>query len=427
MIFIRMCVALSILVVPACAEDKSDTGDVFSGMNLVAYDPDKLTILVEDSGFDLEAPGLKESVVAAYTLECDSTVPWEYLPSGGFLTGSLSKMPGCRYVPGIENPPDTGLDKFLPYREKWNRGILNKNLNEELSDIPGNEDGSLIYRIGVSLYFQGPDSYHGGAVAGIISRNNPEVQLVLISRALENRFDGNEHLLCDTLEKSVSFFERMKDPVKARRWIEEPITETEVQFRHILQSHNVKIVNRSWGYPARSEHEALFSEKGCGITDLSESYLIFNALDQQRREYLDRVSDTAHRALYFLSAGNEGSRLDRLKDTDRCQPREDTVVVGGLDYEENRAEWSNHGDCVDFYLPGTNVISLGPSGFMYMYSGTSFSTPLLVKYVSGFHNASSSYSEILGTVEDIRSSGHMPGNSYVPEGILYDSPVPYRM
>lgn len=78
---------------------------------------------------------------------------------------------------------------------------------------------------------------------------------------------------------------------------------------------------------------------------------------------------------YFAAAaGNENN--------DACNTSpagvKEIFTVMASDRNDNRAYFSNYGNCADIYSPGVNILSTIPDGKRAVYSGTSMATPIFV-------------------------------------------------
>ena len=75
-----------------------------------------------------------------------------------------------------------------------------------------------------------------------------------------------------------------------------------------------------------------------------------------------------------VAAGNE--------DSDACQTSpasaKGVLTIMASDKYDNRAYFSNYGQCADLYSPGVDILSTVPGGKTAVYSGTSMATPNLV-------------------------------------------------
>ena len=176
--------------------------------------------------------------------------------------------------------------------------------------------------------------------------------------------DATAALLCD-------------DDVR-RAYVERPRASIDRELDELLTVNHIGVWNRSFGKPSRAATEAALLEAGCGKIDLGE-YLA-------TKGELDATYDACHPAqgyLEVLAAGNDGSRLDGPEDQEGCRDRRPTsIVVGSYGRSLKRSAFTNYGRCVDVFAPGEDIVATLPDGWLMPMSGTSYSAPLMARWVS---------------------------------------------
>lgn len=105
----------------------------------------------------------------------------------------------------------------------------------------------------------------------------------------------------------------------------------------------------------------------------------------------------------FVAAGNAG----RSKDVFYPAAYEETIAIGAIDQNFNRATFSNTGRNLDFMAPGVNIISTVPHHWYAEMTGTSMASPWVVGIAALLLSACRKYHgkecPSLRTVEDYRN------------------------
>lgn len=88
----------------------------------------------------------------------------------------------------------------------------------------------------------------------------------------------------------------------------------------------------------------------------------------------------------------------------------DAVTVGAIDQSGAKASFSNYGNTVDIYAPGTDIYTTARNNGYTTQNGTSFSAPLVAGLVAKelAYNGNISYNQL---VADIANSYHLATNS----------------
>ena len=87
----------------------------------------------------------------------------------------------------------------------------------------------------------------------------------------------------------------------------------------------------------------------------------------------------------------------------------DAITVGAVDHNDTKASFSNYGDVVDVYAPGTDVYTTALNNGYTTQNGTSFSAPLVAGIVAKEigYNSGITYDAL---VSNIKSNYHLVTN-----------------
>jgi thermitase len=127
----------------------------------------------------------------------------------------------------------------------------------------------------------------------------------------------------------------------------------------------VRITNDSTGY-------AYYSDVANGLTWAAD-----NGADIANISYRVSGSSTVTNAAQYLrnkgglvvaSAGNGGSNLN-------CSDNASIITVSATNSDDNKASWSDYGNCIDVAAPGVGIWTTTRSGGYNAPSGTSFASP----------------------------------------------------
>ena len=233
----------------------------------------------------------------------------------------------------------------------------------------------------IDLYF------HGTAVADVILRNNPNVELVGCGflRYVERAYN-------EIHKKNL--LERLKGPNENDIALLKNMFETSLQY---FRKMNVKVVNISWAasyriwkyiLPEYGLDQDVYYEKMREWTDLFHACL----------EGLMRAYDDI---FFVIGAGNEGEDIFTCGATPAKIDLPNTITVGGLQRDgKTRSKFSNYGDVVKVYATAeydSLMIFRDNKNQIYYYreiTGTSFAAPVVTAYVAKLIEKGKSFREI---------------------------------
>lgn len=375
---------------------------------------DATTVMVIDNNFDYEHEVFKDKIVAAYTLVCEEdsssmeqgelydtfkNTPLEDLKSS-LIQNFKNQDRSCRLEQGIKfRYIKEDFDAIADFREDWNEFILGQN-NYMSKDILTQTTSTL----------EKPEpGYHGTNTAGLIARDNDKVNLVLVHMDLNSSEDSVEDSLnCKTAEMIAKYNELLADDEVKQAAIDQPPSVEEQDLSRIIDLHNVRIVNKSFGPLTSRTIDSFFEKKGCGDNIMSKYFRLNGEISSAREAKLRKDLPDASFAKAVLtveSSGNEDAEINSYSDSLKCPDKTDknTILVGSSDYSyysySERSEFSNHGECVKYHVLGHQVVVPTGLGFYTVVSGTSFSAPLLVRYLTLNVDRDSSNEEIIAFLD----------------------------
>jgi hypothetical protein len=193
---------------------------------------------------------------------------------------------------------------------------------------------------------------HGTHVTGIATAGNPYARVVV------GRIEFDWHLLPDPC------------PTKEQALLDAKNAQTYVDF---FRSHDVRVVNMSWGGSVKGFEEAL---EQCNIGKTAEERKAI------AREYFDiqknslvKAFASAPEILFVAAAGNanEDSTFAEAVPADIALPN--VITVGAVDKAGDEASFTSYGPTVVVDANGYQVESTIPGGEHLAESGTSMAAP----------------------------------------------------
>ncbi len=349
-------------------------------------------VLVMDDGFDVSHPVFQGKLAAIYTLKCQgsssapaATAALSYEEKLAAAIEDLKRETvSCEIVNGIGLEKSPAFQEIVSLRDRWNSVIQSKGSGQESWDT---DLWLRVTRIvdGLDENYEPEFSYHGTNTASVIAYQNPKATLILLQVELAS--SGEEIASsggCPDLNEFAEENRILKEPSFQEAFINRPTLGVEKELDDIVEKHGVQVVNFSAGAPLHSTMVNLLRESGCVFDETEflrlsvEHEKISHALSQERKKKHPEPANL----LFVQSAGNSGARIDTVEDAARCLRDEQTLIVGSLNHQGRISDFSNYGDCVDFYILGESVVAAAPEGFLTSVSGTSFSAPLLSRLVA---------------------------------------------
>ncbi|HXU62463.1 MAG TPA: S8 family serine peptidase [Polyangia bacterium] len=386
-------------------------------------------VMLIDEGIDLSVADLQGRVAGAYTETCqddssDGADGGSIVPAGGpvksgpafdalkqAVIASFSQVDdSCHLKTGISGKADP-MAKIAKYKQRWNQMIR------------ANQTGADVFTSTEWSEIQGPlqaefenFGYHGTSTSTTISHAYPGVRLVLVERQLMSESQVQSGFHCLDQAEIDQFVYLLNDPdVFAAAAAQKATLDTDLATA--MTDHHVGLVNESFGASARVVLEKLQVDNQCASPiDLSAYFTVLTAVDAQHASSL-----TGPAVLTVRAAGNDGAQINTGADALDCVPGDPTSLVVGSYNPANGVQntFSNFGGCVDLYAPGQAIVTTYAGGWLLPVDGTSFASPLTVRFVS--MNAPSPFTvasarqHVLGQVD---ATGELPATLF-PSDFFY--------
>ena len=318
-------------------------------------------VMVIDTDFDDSLPIFKDRVAGTYTLVCDE------------------RETACKLEEGLQYKPQQNA-RVLALRERWNQAVKSRNF----SDLSSEE---------VQYVHKNLKMSHGTATAAVIAYKNPNVQLYLIQKAEYDDRDPIEafKIICAESILMTKVQEVIDETQSQWEQLTKEIIQRELTFQKFALANRIDLINESYGGMGPDAYvRNIFRNKlKCPI--LGELIIQKNRLQYARIKNMEMYAPTVP-YLVLQSAGNESSEINSEVDTPECIFKNGNhFLVGSFDAYDRVSAFSNYGDCVDFYSLGSKVISAAPGDILVPLDGTSFSSPLAVRFLTEIPSIDPSY------------------------------------
>ncbi len=386
-------------------------------------------VLVMDTGFDVTHEVFKDRILESYTLKCkkgtdpaeeddDKPLPAISEVKGAYIESLQKQDQSCSFEKGLVLNKSPRFTEMTSLRDEWNKNIKSKSITKAL--FP-NLEGILEILDGEKGKYQ----YHGTATAGLIAYLNPKVRFVLVQTPLLNPEDADKQIGAQKCPKqdAIDFGVKLHlEPDVEQAYLAHPPSVEETQLQEILVTNKINVINISAGRLLRQQlEEGLKKQDANCVVNFSENYRVLGELDKKRNKKMrdDGFFKNAD-PLIVQAAGNEGMKIETRADTWECStPENNQLIIGSLDANGGVSEFSNRGKCVDIFTLGDGVIVAAPDHWLNIASGTSFSTPLIARYLSLNHGPKATAPEMTDFISQKRNVERHLASSEQPQELAY--------
>ncbi|HEY6476734.1 MAG TPA: S8/S53 family peptidase [Polyangia bacterium] len=362
----------------------SITGGACGGSVSPSSNPQQ-NVMVIDDGIDPSVSDLQGKVVGTYTESCatepssDAAVTPVAVDSGAFdtlkqvyLQALAQPDDSCHLTPGISSKPDP-LAMVAQFKSRWNEMVRK------------NETVDQAFTYAEYQQLMGPLStefdsfgYHGTATSSTVAHDNSSVRLVLVERQLGSEESLMTNFPCLAQSDIDQTVELLSDPQIYAAAVAQPAT-VDGELAAAMSKYDVGIVNESFGASSRQTLETLQTMYCKTPISLSAYFTLIDSLTNAHNATIGGPP-----VLTVQAGGNDGVQIDSGADSLSCDLGDPNALLVGA-YDSGtlaRTSFSDYGGCIDLYAPGQAVVVEYAGGWLVWADGTSFASPLTVRYAS---------------------------------------------
>ncbi len=379
-----------IVVVVACAGAvAAGCGGSGSSITLVPQSSNQQqNVMVIDEGIDLSASDLQGKVTATYTETCTddsggsgsdaaappavSSGPMFDMLKQEFLAELAQPDDSCDLKPGISAKPDP-LASVAQYKARWN-AMVRAGQTPDAVFTPA-EITKLMNPIDTEF---SAFNYHGTATSTTVAHENPDVRLVLVERQLGSEESLMTNFPCIQQADIDQLVDLLDDPDVYAAFVKQP-AQIDGLLTAAESKGDVGLVNESFGAASRQTLEMLQAANCPDPVTLSAYYQI---IDQATNDHNAMIGGPP--VLTVQAAGNDGVEIDSGADSLSCDLGDPKSLLVGAYNPGTSVQnmFSDFGKCVNVFAPGQAIIVEYAGGWLTWASGTSFASPLTVRYTS---------------------------------------------
>lgn len=344
----------------------------------------KHSVAVIDSGFDIDNAVFKKNLVEATRVLCINTgknplttmaAETRFGELKSNFIAYLGNRSDCVSKKKLNDGVSPAFANIQGDFNDWNAAVKNGTINRspvraKVETILAGEDGKF--------------NYHGTATAGLIAEDNSKIDLYLIEPDLGQLMLPNEAYSrgpCRT-QVEIDLKARLFEDKEVQSAFADPArSDADSVIVEFLKARNVTMINESYGPMSAGEFAEYYRKKDCPPVDFKREFLAESAISRLREKALEARYD--YRPLHIRAAGNAGEELNLESDTlDPCKDDDNYLMVGSIDGKDKLSKFSNRGRCVEVYTLGSQVIVNAPRDFLTVKDGTSYSAPLILRYLT---------------------------------------------
>jgi Subtilase family len=398
--------------------DRSDAAGRQAGPSSESGAATGENILLVDEGFDRSHPWIEGKEIASFSISCEEDSQSSFLTATDF---QQAKKEYLRYLATDSSP--CSIVQGIPIQASWTRvsSVDQKEWNQSVMlgqvALADPKYSRLMFSIaqGVS-----PDGRmipgHGVATSSLASYGLKSPRLVTIEIHFKSP-DGPVE--CPNIGQLTILAQLNEDRDVRAAMIKKPKTAFQKEIETITEKYRIGIINESFGAPPLQVLVQQFKDSGC-LFDANKFVELHRRIAASEEAVaLKRETSRFENILTIKAAGNDGFTINSSRDAFDCADRSKQIMIGSYGKAEIISQFSQRGDCVDFYAPGEDIVQAGLAGLLTSWSGTSFSAPLVTNLVVSHLKPPYTRDAVAGFLKGLSKAGTIIGQENFPKELLF--------